>query len=205
MLHKWLRASRLLSGSARPGSGPRVGLRAANTLLASSVGKLPPAPAHTTLRCTANCESVWVFRSCCASLAGRSPSLRAAYGQSTNPSAETVLKLAQERMASQRPSSTRAQSDRSSRGLVLGTLQFRFPPLRTPGVQPRRHIKQPRRIGSGRVRRRARPEILPRDPDPLRPNRVSLDVTQRPLQVNLIQAARKRGSARGAHYAGTAD
>ena len=95
-----------------------------------------------------------VFRSCRASLAGRSPSLWTAYGQRTNPSAETVLKLAQERIASQRSSSTRAQSDGSSRGLVRGTPQFRFPPLRTSGVQPRRHIQQPRRIGSGCVRRR---------------------------------------------------
>ena len=40
--------------------------------------------------------------------------------------------------------------------------------------------------------RRARPAIPPRDPDHLRPNRVSLDVTQRPPPVNVIQAARKK-------------
>ena len=133
-----------------------------------------------------------MFRSYRASLAGRSPSLLAAYGQSTNPSAEAVLKLSQERIASQRPSSTRAQSDRRSRGLVLGAPQLRFPPLRTPSVQPRRHIMQSRRIGSGRVRRHAPPEIPPRHSDGVRPNGVCPGVTQRPLLVNLIQPARKK-------------
>ena len=51
-----------------------------------------------------------VFRSCRASLAARLPSLRTTYGQSTNPSAEAVLKFAQERIAGRRTSSTRSSS-----------------------------------------------------------------------------------------------
>ena len=47
-------------------------------------------------------------------------------------------------------------------------------------------------IGSGHVRRHAGPEITPRNPDHVRPSRVSSHIIRRPAHVNLFQGARTR-------------